>query len=590
MIIEGQGQARLHLKSTPRGPTNGVQFNLNLAGRHFGPLSAPTSKGENVGSSEPETTALAGSSSPWARIASGDYVAWLVFGVALCQFLVVTWRTLDQPIVDMWGFRPAQTAISVPYMLRQGAWLANVVPVFGEPWVVAQEFPFYQWCVALLAWVSGAPIDACGRLVSAFFAVAALWPVYLLAEAAGLTTTRRFTLLAGALWLLAPVVVFWGRSFLIETTTVFLSLGWLAFYVRFITRRGYVDYLVCLGFGALAAVVKVPAFAGFVVVGFIYTCTYMWRRRERVVEDLLPLALAAGTVLVSAAALIVWSGYTDAFLAKNPLAAVLRVSSIPRWYFGTWSDRWSSLLWNWAIRLRDLPEALGSAWYIAALGLPILAILRNRSFWTVVVLILGYLSVYMLFPVLHINNPYYQVENVILLCAAVAVVIDGLLQRGYYFPGYLILAMTLVSQTWMLWSSPLGIMLGDDLHKHPYYLAGLALKQATPPDSVIVGFGMGFGADVPYFAERRGIILPAGWPIAAIRQVLFEQRDHWFGGRKLGAVVDCAVFDNQRIDPNLVPVRDALEQELSGKKIEITGSFYGATVNPPKCQIFLPRE
>ena len=540
--------------------------------------------------SEPEKTAPAGSLSPLALIASGDYVPWVVFCVALCQFMFFTLRTLDQPIVDMWGFRPAQTAITVPYMLHQGAWLATVVPIFGEPWVLPLEFPFYQWCVALLVWVTGAPIDACGRLVSAFFAVAALWPVFLLAKAAGFTTTRRFTLLVGALWLLAPVVVFWGRSFLIETTAVFLGLAWLAFYVRFITRRSNVDYLVCLVFGVLAAVVKVPAFSGFIVVGFFYTCAYMLNWRDRFARDLFPLLLAAGTVVVSAAALMVWSSYTDKFLLQNPLAAVLRVSNIPQWYFGAWSDRWSSLLWGWAIRLRDLPEALGRVWYVAAFGLVILAILRNRSFWTAVTLIVGYLSVYMAFPILHINNAYYQVENVILLCAAVAVVIDGLLRRRYYIPGYLILGTTVVSQTWMLHSSPLGIMLKDDLHKHPYYLAGLALKEATPPDSVIVGFGMGWGADVPYFAERRGIILASGWPVAAIRQMLFEQRDRWFGGRKLGAVVDCAAFDNQRIDPNLVPIRDALKQELSGKTIEITGLFYGATVNPPKCQIFLPRE
>jgi hypothetical protein len=539
--------------------------------------------------SEPEKTAPAGSLSPLARIASGDYVPWVVFCVALCQFMFFTWRTLDQPIVDMWGFRPAQTAISVPYMLHGGAWLANVVPVFGEPWVLPLEFPFYQWCVALLVWVTGAPIDACGRLVSAFFAVAALWPVFLLAKPAGLST-RRFTLLLGALWLLAPVVVFWGRSFLIETTTVFLGLGWLAFYVRFLTRRGYVDYLVCLVFGMLAAVVKVPAFSGFIVVGFIYSCAYMLNRRDRFARDIFPLLLAAGTVVVSVAALMVWSSYTDKFLLQNPLATVLRVSNIPQWYFGAWSDRWSPLLWSWAIRLRDLPEALGRVWYIGAFGLVILAILRDRSFCTAVTLIVGYLSVYMAFPILHINNAYYQVENVILLCAAVAVVIDGLLRRRYYIPGYLILGITVASQTWMLYSSPFGIMLNDDLHKHPYYLAGLALKEATTPDSVIVGFGMGWGADVPYFAERRGIILAAGWPVAAIRQMLFEQRDRWFGGRKLGAVVDCAVFDNQRIDPNLVPIRDALKQELSGKTIEITGSFYGATVNPPKCQIFLPHE
>ena len=177
-----------------------------------------------------------------------------------------------------------------------------------------------------------------------------------------------------------------------------------------------------------------------------------------------------------------------------------------------------------------------------------------------------------------------------MLCAAVAIVTDGLLRSGYYISGYLILGITVVSQTLRLYGSNYGIMLNDDLHKHPYYLAGLAIREVTPPDSVIVGFGMGWGADVPYFAERRGIILAAEWPVAAIRQMLFEQRDRWFGDRKLGAVVDCAVFDNQLIGPDLVPIRDTLKQELSGKTIEITGSFYGATVNPPKCQIFLPHE
>ncbi len=101
---------------------------------------------------------------------------------------------------------------------------------------------------------------------------------------------------------------------------------------------------------------------------------------------------------------------------------------------------------------------------------------------------------------------------------------------------------------------------------------------------------MAWGADVPYFADRRGIIVDSGFPLSAVRHVLFEQRARWLGGRKLGAVVDCAVFENQRISPNLVPVRNALKEEQTGKIIEITGTFCGATVNPPHCQIFLPRE
>jgi hypothetical protein len=56
---------------------------------------------------------------------------------------------------DFARFRTSQTAVVVPYMLREGAWLANVVPIFGEPWIVPFEFPFHQWCVALLTWTTG---------------------------------------------------------------------------------------------------------------------------------------------------------------------------------------------------------------------------------------------------------------------------------------------------------------------------------------------------------------------------------------------------------------------------------------------------
>jgi hypothetical protein len=107
---------------------------------------------------------------------------------------------------------------------------------------------------------------------------------------------------------------------------------------------------------------------------------------------------------------------------------------------------------------------------------------------------------------------------------------------------------------------------------------------------ILVVYHTSGGSDLPYFADRRAIIIANWFPKATVRQMLFEQRDHWFGGRKLGAVVDCAVNNGQRIDPNLEPIRDTLEQEQPGKTIEITGSFYRADVNPPKCKIFVPQQ
>jgi hypothetical protein len=99
----------------------------------------------------------------------------------------------------------------------------------SRTWRLPQEFPFYQWCVALFALVTRIPVDASGRIVSGLFAIGTLWPVYLVAKEFVPAAPRRATFMLGSLWLFSPTVVFWGRSCLIETTVVFLSAAWLAF-------------------------------------------------------------------------------------------------------------------------------------------------------------------------------------------------------------------------------------------------------------------------------------------------------------------------------------------------------------------------
>jgi hypothetical protein len=208
-------------------------------------------------------------------------------------------------------------------------------------------------------------------------------------------------------------------------------------------------------------------------------------------------------------------------------------------------------------------------------------------FWVAVTLLAGYVSVFVLFPRLHINHHYYQVENAILLCAAAAIVIEALWRRGRLIEGYLVLAVIVVGQLWAFYTGTYFRILTDDLRRHPYYQAGMVVRERTPPDSVVVVFGTDYGADLPYFGERRGVVLANWFPLSAVRRVLFEERDRWLGGRKLGAVVDCTVYGNQVIGPNLVPIRDALTRELAGKVIEVRGSFYGQQIDPPQCLIFL---
>ena len=110
-------------------------------------------------------------------------------------------------------------------------------------------------------------------------------------------------------------------------------------------------------------------------------------------------------------------------MAQNPLASYLRFQNLVSWYFGTWSDRWPNELWR-TIRLRALPQSLGIAWYIGLYGL-IRVGPFNRLFWMAFVLITGYLIGLVIFPTLHRDHYYYQVENAIFICAAAALIIEA---------------------------------------------------------------------------------------------------------------------------------------------------------------------
>jgi hypothetical protein len=505
--------------------------------------------------------------------------------IAFAQFAFFTVLTLNQPVIDMWGFRPAQTVISIPYMLRGEGWLATPMPILGEPWKIPLEFPLYQWLVALVVWATGVSVDASGRLISGLFAVGTIWPALMLANSAGLG--RRFTLVLATLWLLAPLLIFWGRASLIETTSVFLSAAWLAFYVRFIAKRTAVEFFICLTFGMLAAAVKGTTFAGFAVLGAIYTCWFLWQQREQFPANFILALLASITVIGSLLTAVVWGAYADRLLVANPLAASLRLQSLATWYLGTHEDRFSWALWGWTVRDSAIPEALGIAWLVALVGFIRLNV-RNYLLWLAVMMIAAYLSVFFLFPKLHIYHRYYHLEGALFLCAAAALVVEALLRRSS-LEGYLVLSLIVVGQLWTFYRGEYSKILMSDLHKHPYYQASLAIKEATPPDSVIVVFGTGWGADLPYFSGRRGIVLANWFPIAAIRQVLFEERDRWFGGRKLGGVVDCSVYESQDIDSRLARIRDQLKREVTAKPITTNGSFVGQTRSSPGCQIYVSK-
>lgn len=182
----------------------------------------------------------------------------LFYALLAHSALVLAYRW-NQPLVGEHAFRQAQTGISVYWLLHGGPYVAYWTPVMGPPWAIPYEFPLFQWCVALLAYM-GVAVDNAGRFVSWFFGLATLWPLR--------AACRRFHVDgwgAGCLYLASPLYLYWSTAFLIDTTALFLAAMFLM-----LALEG--KWILALVFGVLAALTKLPTVIPFAALLLLWSC------------------------------------------------------------------------------------------------------------------------------------------------------------------------------------------------------------------------------------------------------------------------------------------------------------------------------
>ena len=132
----------------------------------------------------------------------------LVFFSAALNFYVF-YKGWNLPIIEEGGFRQTQTALTVNWLLKGGNWIAYETPVVGSPWAIPFEFPFYQWIVAVITYISGMEAEQAARVVSYSFFLLCLIPIHSLVKRYDL---NKWTyLLIVSFFLSSPIYIFWSR-------------------------------------------------------------------------------------------------------------------------------------------------------------------------------------------------------------------------------------------------------------------------------------------------------------------------------------------------------------------------------------------
>jgi Dolichyl-phosphate-mannose-protein mannosyltransferase len=463
---------------------------------------------------------------PWPDADRRGRLAGLLLVIAcLGFFLFGASRGWSHNISDRHGFRQTQTALSA-YAMLHGPWsLAYETPVVGAPWSIPFEFPVYQWTVAATALLSEMPLTQAGRLVSIIFFLLTLWPLSSILRRMHCGLTQQ--LLIGALVLASPFYVFWSRTFMIESTALFLAVSYLALVLRFSAKASLWLAIVTGFVGALAAAVKVTTFLPFAVAVLIILVTGLWRayrqsENGRGVMRYCSTALVLGGVPLIA--LVLWTHFADSHKAANPIAREFTSQALMKWNFGTLDQRLSWQTWR---TILGYEESVTGTKYAAAIL--VLGLLFGRRRLQILACLLLFLVAPCVFTNLYFIHDYYTYGSAILLLTGLGLSLVSLFERGPWLSGMATTVLCLLLGSFVIRYAQ--EYYPSQTHQYQNW-DGIAshVKSVTQPNDTLLGLGYDWSSEMPFYCERRAVMVP-GWlsevqSTAAVFSLAMSQKAH----------------------------------------------------------------
>lgn len=442
----------------------------------------------------------------------------LVVTVCALVALGAMFACLDKPLLDAHSFRQTTTSLTAFHMSRSGVELTYSTPVLGKPWQIPMEFPVFQTAVVLWHAVTPMGLDQSGKVVSILFWILCLLPLWLLVSDLGFP--RSAALLFVAVLLSSPLYLYWGRSFMIETTALFFSLGMVA--LAYHGCVGNKPPILALGllFGCFAALVKITTWVTACGVGGLLLLVWAsghWRSRW-------PWLVAGSFALVLPVVPgKLWLNYADSVKVLNPFARELIVASSANqsaWNFGTMEQKLNPATWShiWNhITEGLLPPSPVLGPFLLPIVLVAGALMSPRRIPSILVFLAGFAAGPLIFTNLYFEHSYYWCANGVWLLLALGCAISGIweFRPQSSWPRWAALVATVAMATsgFLVWNAKyLPVLRSLPTQEE---LAGAwtnPVQKLVPEKRTILIIGNDWNPNSLYYAERKGIAFPtAKW-------------------------------------------------------------------------------
>jgi hypothetical protein len=430
--------------------------------------------------------------------------------------------------------------------------------------------------VALVTKGLGLSLDFTGRVTSYIFLVLCLIPARAITRKLEFPVSVFYVFIA--LLFSAPVYIYWGRTFMIETTAVFFTFAAVYYFIKYFKDGPSLkDTALYLVFMVLAHLQKTTTPLPVLVVFSLFFLTTGVReagsfRRFCFSKKSVFGLLYIGVPLVAS---VIWTRYTDSVKMLNPFGPQLTSTSLSAWNWGTLNQRFSSDLYFGVIWKRLFEENLGGFAGVVVLLSAFLS--KNSAYRKAMVffsIVLGVLPLF-IFTNLHIQHQYYQTANLIFLTYALATALGGVLMPRFGNKVALPALLLIVISNYVHLSSgylPLTEVVFSKSNSRDYAV-GSILKRELRPGEQFVAYGNEWSSTFAYISQRKGFTVPPwfkSYSETIAHPERFVERD------RIGGLVACATQNPS--------VMDLLNWSTNGRNWKL-GEIYGCFIAVPQRSI-----
>ena len=481
----------------------------------------------------------------WAML-----IAITVGGIAL--YIAVKYAM--QPLLERHSFRQTQTALTTFWMQKNGWEFAYETPVGGYPWKLPFEFPIYQAIVAFISSAFNTSLSATGRLVSFSFLVGCAYPIFKISKKLELKTSTPWVICA-LLWS-SPLYLFWGRTFMIEMSTVFFALMTLKFGLGFFKHNPtFKTGILFTLFATLGMLQKITTVAPVILILSVCILVHHLRTMGMKFPPIRKILLVFFSFLIPIILALSWVKFTDQIKEESLFGNMLTSTALSKWNYGPLEMRTDTTVLQKVFWDRVISNNIAG---YAGLGLLFLGLIfSDKKSRILIGLCLGlFVLPILIFLNLHQVHDYYQTSSTLFLIIALAIAITTILPKiTIKLPLLPIVVIGLVSYNLYCFTEDYqkSTVKQYKTNQDRALIISEIIKNNTSENDAAVVFGYDWSSVISYYSERKTFTVP---PWFRNYDSVYRYPQNFIGDKQLGAVV---FKEHDSLLPSLMERKDILK-------------------------------